>query len=145
MTEERTFTGEELRKLREDLGWSRKLLSEQTGLTQSAINALERHRPPTATEHRIIITALLDTLDDTASVTPEVIADGVTRAQSWNGMNRGDPVRVQGQSGTFRFVYHHVDPTQEYIEVYGPTFSKQKNPRAPARRSFDKSRVRRVK
>jgi hypothetical protein len=43
------------------------------------------------------------------------------RTTEWNGLRRGDLVRVVGEKGQFRFMYHHRDDKQgEYVEVAGP-------------------------
>jgi transcriptional regulator with XRE-family HTH domain len=145
------FDGAGLRKLREDFGWSRKLLSERTGLTISAIARLETNfRPPTEREIRLITEVLLNVLEEELDTAPPVSLikqspGGAVRSAEWNGYRRGDPVKIVSEAGTFRFLYHHVDDTQEYVEVYGPVYSRKKNPHAPARRSFKVTRVRRVK
>jgi hypothetical protein len=47
-------------------------------------------------------------------------SDGSVRTTEWNGLTRGDHVRVQGLDGQFKFLYHHVDDHQEYVELSGP-------------------------
>lgn len=145
------LNGAGLRALREDFGWSRKTLSETAGLTISRIAMIEMgKRVPTDVEIRMITSVLLNTLEETLDAPRPVdltkgLPEGVTRTGQWNGINRGDPVKVRGLKGTFRFIFHHVDPTQEYLEVFGPVFTASKNPHAPARRSFKPDRVTKVK
>jgi transcriptional regulator with XRE-family HTH domain len=146
-----SLNGAGLRALREDFGWSRKTLSDTCGLTISAIATIEvGRRPPTERERRLITEVLLNTLEETLDAPQPVslvkgLPEGVTRIGEWNGIRRGDPVKVRGEKGTFRFLYLHQDPTQEYLEVFGPVFSSKKNPHAPARRSFLPERVTKVK
>lgn len=149
--EPKTLNGVELRALREDFGWSRKLLSEATGLTISAICTVETNRrPPTEREVRLISDVLLNTLEETldaprpVNLTKDLPAN-VIRMGEWNGIRRGDPCKVRGESGTFRFLYYHQDDTQAYVEVFGPVFTRSRNPHAPARRSFTLDRVTKVK
>lgn len=145
------LNGAGLRALREDFGWSRKTLSETCGLTISAIATVEMgKRPPTEREVRLITSVLLNVLEETLDKPRPVdlskgTAEGVIRTGEWNGIRRGDPVKVRGEKGTFRFIFHHIDDTQEYLEVYGPVFTASKNPHVPARRSFKPDRVTKVK
>jgi transcriptional regulator with XRE-family HTH domain len=146
-----TLNGAGLRALREDFGWSRKTLSDTCGLTISAIATIEvGRRPPTDRERRLITEVLLNTLEETLDAPKPVslikgLPEGTTRVGEWNGIRRGDPVKVRGIKGTFRFLYLHRDETQEYLEVFGPVFTASKNPHAPARRSFETDRVTKVK
>ena len=145
------LNGAGLRALREDLGWARKRLSELSGLTISAIATIEMgKRPPTDRERRLITDVLLNTLEEELDAPKPVdltkdLPEGASRVGEWNGIRRGDPCKVRGEAGTFRFLYLHRDSTQEYIEVFGPTFTRSKNPHAPGRRSFKLDRVTRVK
>lgn len=146
------LNGVELRSLREDFGWSRKQLSDATTLTISAIATVELgKRPPTDRETRLITDILLNFLEEEldapgpVNIRKDYEREGVIRIGEWNGLRRGDPCKVRGESGTFRFLFYHQDDEQAYIEVFGPTFTRRKNPKAPARRSFTLDRVTKVK
>lgn len=76
---------------------------------------------------------------DIPTVETEVDMPGgikATRSTEWNGMKAGDQVRVRGERGVFTFIFHHRDPRQEYVEVYGPR-------NKPKERSFQPNRVKR--
>lgn len=145
------LNGAGLRALREDFGWPRRTLSEFTGLTISRIAMIEMgKREPTDVEARMITDVLLNTLEETLDAPAPVslvkdAPEGTKRFGEWNGLRRGDPCKVRGQSGTFRFLYFHEDDHQTYVGVFGPTFTRQKNPRAPGSRSFAPEKIMKVK
>lgn len=138
--------GEKLLTLRIELKWSRKQLSEASGLTISRICRIEKGQHiPTSGESELIERTLLGTLEETLDDEVPLKVDltksweGVTRTGSWKGIQRGDLVRVTGESGLFRFSYHHKDDHQEYIGVFGPANGKK----GVHCRSFAPDRVRR--
>lgn len=138
--------GAKLLELRTELKWSRRELSESTSLTISRICRIENGQHiPTPGESDLIERTLLGTLHDTLDKEQKKKVDlikygEVTRSGSWNGITRGDLVSIRGESGAFRFLYHHEDPTQEYVEVFGPVNGKK----GVHMRSFTTDKVRRT-
>jgi transcriptional regulator with XRE-family HTH domain len=113
------------------LGWSRAELSQASGLSQGVINRIERTGTKTQDEHdaiaRVFERTLADVLNGREVRASSVAAlrlhtnDGVTRSNVWRGLRAGDSVRLRGEGRLlYHFRFHHVDPKQEYVEVYGP-------------------------
>lgn len=49
--------------------------------------------------------------------------NGLTSTATWNGLERGDKVRVRGRHGTFSFYEHTCnDLGHEWVTVYGTQF-----------------------
>jgi transcriptional regulator with XRE-family HTH domain len=141
--------GAKLLELRTEFGWSRNALSKATGLTISRICRIEKGQHiPTPGESRLIEESLFHEFQLTLNQAPSTkvnlrkSTDPTRRTATWGEVTRGDLVQVNGESGAFRFLYHHVDPNQEYIGVFGPVQGKRKNPHAPHLRSFTPERVR---
>lgn len=137
------MNGQQLRTAREELGWNRQQLATETGLTLYKIHQIETgKRSPTTDELAVLKSVLLDQLNEVlvnTGETPAIVInedqpDDVVRSSEWNGIRRGDPVRVKELRGIFRFLFHHQDASQEYVEVYGPE-------NKPKQRSFDPKRI----
>jgi transcriptional regulator with XRE-family HTH domain len=141
------ITGVHLRDLRKSMNWSRRELSELTDIPQHRIVRIENNTIlPTQEEsklfEKVFFSILENTLDsDTKSKKVNLIkhTDGVVRTASWNGYTRGDLVKITQERGLFRFLYHHIDNSQEYIEVVGPVQGRPKTP--PLQRSFSIDRI----
>lgn len=144
------MNGSELRDARTELGWSRHELAEKTGLTLHRIAVIEQgKRPPEAHEVEAIRQVLRSELTDVLVQTGEheviVIPEEEVRSGSWNGVQRGDEVKITGEKGRFRFLYHHRDDHQEYVQVFGPvagSVPRARNPKASHERSVRPDRVR---
>lgn len=151
------MNGTELVAARRELGWNRSQLAAHLQMKYGRLSAIETGRDePTPDETEVIQRLLLKELgrvleqtgEHAVVVVPEPDEHGVIRVGEWNGIRRGDIVTVKGQSALWRFLYHHVDPHQEYVEVFGPLpgtkapgDGRRRSKRAAASRSFSPERV----
>jgi transcriptional regulator with XRE-family HTH domain len=149
--------GSELVAARRELGWSRSQLAAHLKMKYGRLSAIETDRDePTAPEletiQRLLLEQLGHVLEQTGEhaivIVPEPDENGVVRVGEWNGIRRGDIVTVAGMPALWRFLYHHVDPHQEYIEVFGPLpgtkapgDGRKRSKKASASRSFAPERV----
>lgn len=146
---------QELRDTRRELNWSRADLAQRTGLTVYQIAVIEQgRRDPRENEtdalQRVLRQELEHTLVETGEnpviddVAVDVAVEIQVRSAEWNGIRRLDEVRVAGESGRFRFLFHHKDDNQEYVQVFGPvpgSVPRSRSPRAPHERSVTTDRV----
>jgi hypothetical protein len=65
-------------------------------------------------------TAVEPAVTKSPAVTGFLEKRGAVRVTEWEGLRRGDRVKLQGEKGTFMFLFHHRDDHQEYVEVSGP-------------------------
>jgi transcriptional regulator with XRE-family HTH domain len=122
--------GWNLLDIRTTLGVSRELFAKMLGWTGSRTWAIEKGRhTPTPLEVEQVRALLEDRLGSEDAVDREelrardrvlsTMPDGAVRLVEWNGIEYGDTVRVRGIPGSFKFIFHHTDERQEYVEVYG--------------------------
>lgn len=137
------MNGAELRAARRELGWTQTDLARESGLTAYKVNQIETGKRYASGEEleqlKAVLLKQLDvTLEETgehAAIVVEETPDDVVRSPNWNGITRGDEVKVTGIRGKFHFLFHHQDPAQVYVEVYGPIGTK------PKQRSFPPERI----
>jgi len=153
------MNGVELRQARQELGWSQRRFAEEAGLHLSQVAVIERgHREPRPDEVEAIQRVLMQNLNDVLHQTgehpaivdaqeAEPVAEEVAPqvdVGAWNGLRRGDEVRITDENGWFTFLYYHQDEKQEYVQLYGPipgSYARSRRPKAPGQRSVRPERV----
>lgn len=117
--------------VRASLGLARGAFAKMLGWTESKVWAIEKGRKEiTASEvdhvNTIVAARVGATTEeveaDTLKARDRFIRDtpeGATRLVDWNGISHGDVIRVKGLEGTFKFLFHHSDARQEYVQLYG--------------------------
>ena len=138
-------SGTQLREGREAVGWSRTDLSKATGLTVAVIARIELRGNATEEELGLIRGALQIGLGEVVmgehsdepeaaaaipAVTPSpavtgFLPEGTIRITSWEGLSRGDLVKVADEKGRFKFLYHQSGPKGEHVELSGPVSKRQ--------------------
>jgi transcriptional regulator with XRE-family HTH domain len=141
------MNGLEIQTARKELGWTRQKMLDrinsvasemgvESRMTLSHLAVIEQgKREPHPPEERLIRQVLLQALgkviteevpiiDVDANGAPlsavTVTKDGAHRSYEWRGLRHGDVVRVKGLRGRYKFLYHHLDDRQEYVEISGP-------------------------
>lgn len=155
------MNGTELRTARQELGWSQRRFAEEAGLHLSQVAVIERgHREARPDEVEAIQRVLRAQLGDVMRQTGEHLAVQVdddlpvdqpppepkVEVGAWNGLRRGDEVRLTDESGWFKFLFFHddEDESKQYVQLFGPlpgTVARSRRPKAPAQRSVRPARV----
>lgn len=140
----------DLRDARKELNWTRQQLAEKTGLTLSAIAVIEQgKREPRDEEREVIQRVMLEQLGRTIIETGEhpiieINEEELARIGVWQGLRRGDDVKIHGEKGLFKFLYYFKDDTQEYVQVFGPipgSVPRARKPKASHERSVRPARI----
>ncbi len=138
-------SGAQLRAGREAAGWSRTDLSQACGLSVAVIARIELRGNATAGELDLIREALQIALGEVVmgehsddpvtaagnpAVTPSPVVtgflpEGTVRVSAWEGLKHGDLVKVSGEKGRFKFLYHSVSPQDEHIGLSGPVVRRE--------------------
>lgn len=77
-------------------------------------DAKTRQRHGRIAEQRVMVARDLEMLKARGTIRPEA-----QRHTEWEGFQYLDTIRIKGSEGIFRFYFHHVDDTQEYVQVFG--------------------------
>lgn len=147
--------GDQFRQGREAAGWSRGDLSDVCGISVAKIARVELKGTGTDEEIKAIRDALKIALGEVLvggdpepaepapTQSPAItgfIGDAV-RVTEWNGLSRGDIVKIKGEDGNFRFLFYHQDDHQQYVEVSGPLVRYRDAVRGTRLRSIRPERI----
>lgn len=154
-------SGAQLRQGREAVGWSRTDLSKATGLSVAVIARIELRGNATEEELGLLRGALQIGLGEVvmgehsdepvpAAVTPAVtsspavtgfLPEGTIRVTAWEGLSRGDLVKVTGEKGRYKFLYYQQGSRGEHVEVSGPVVKRDGRIIGERLRSFRPERI----
>lgn len=128
------MTGSDVVRARQALGWTRAELVRRTGLPSSRVATIERSRVGwsgwEAGELETMTSVLKEALSHVevkgtggraAIAVPESLDDDVVKTEKWQGLSKGDLVKLAGDAKPHRqytFGFYFRNPAQEYVQVY---------------------------
>lgn len=148
-----------LRAGREAVGWSRTVISDMTGMSVAVVARVETKggTPVEVGKYRDALkialgevvapndeegqTAAVPVVTKSPAVTGFLERNNAIRLTDWEGLRRGDVVKLEGEKGTFRFLFYHEDDHQRYVEVSGPLVRYRDQTRGSQLRSVRPERI----